>query len=689
MKEKNLVLILILTFILSVALQTPASKKKAKDLPEKHRKWLEEEVIYIIRPKEKDVFLQLVTDKEREIFIEAFWKQRDPTPGTPENEFKKEHYRRVSYANKFYGRDTPRPGWKTDRGRIYIILGDPIDIDRYDTSDSYYPVESWFYQGDVKYGLPPHFNVAFFKRRGIGEHILYSPVNDGPQKILKYYYGDPTNYEAAYEELKQYDAVLALLSLTLIPGERPSIGHPSLASEIMMANVISLPQKKIDDVYAEKLLKYKDIVEVEYTANYVGSDALVTIIKDSSDIFFVHFSIDPRTLSVGSFEDKYYSYFELNTQVADMEGKTVFQYQKTYPLNFNEEQLKDIKLKSYSIQDIFPIVPGNYKLNVLLKNTVSKEFTSFEADLFIPEPTSLQMTPLLFGYKVEENPAIKKYIKPFGIGPYQFFCQSKKAFIQKEELVVFLQIYGLSQELEEEGSVKYTFYKENAKFTSKTYKISENRDRTSFMQKFPLQNFPPGYYTLEVALVDKQQKEILFEKDDFSISLLEGIARPWVISKAMPILHSIEYSFILGNQLLNKGKIEEAKAVLESVYRKNPVSLKFAHGLSQVLFILKEYKQVKGVLKPFLENPQENYEFLSLLGKSCQVLEEYEEAIQYYKQYLTHLGTNLFILNSIGECYFLLGNNEEALIAWEKSLEIDSNQEEIKEKIKYIKENKK
>ncbi len=80
-----------------------------KDLPEKFRRWLEE-VVYIITPKEKEIFLQLQTDKERDLFIEAFWAVRDPTPGTPRNEFRDEHYRRIAYANKYFGRETPRPG---------------------------------------------------------------------------------------------------------------------------------------------------------------------------------------------------------------------------------------------------------------------------------------------------------------------------------------------------------------------------------------------------------------------------------------------------------------------------------------------------------------------------------------------------------------------------------------------------
>jgi GWxTD domain-containing protein len=675
-----------LIFLLSLVSAIPADKKKSSDLPEQHRKWLEEEVPYIIKPLEKDVFLQLRTNKEREIFIEAFWKQRDPTPGNPQNEYKQEHYRRIAYANQFFGRETTRPGWMTDRGRTYIILGKPIDIDRYENAEEHYPVITWFYQGDVKYGLPPHFNVAFFKRRGIGEYVFYSPVRDGPQNLLTRHTGDMNDYEAAHAKLKEYDQVLAQVSLTLIPGERPHIGHPSLASEIMMANVFELPKKKIDDIYAQKLLQYKDIVEVEYTANYVGSDYLVTLIKDPSDIFFVHFSIDPQTLSVGSFEESYYSYFELVAQVTDLEGKTIFQYQKSYPLNFNEVQLQDIKLKSYSIQDMFPLVQGQYKLSVLLKNTVSKEFTSFEANLSIPEATSLVMTPLLLGYKVEQIDGSQKFYKPFAVDRYQLFCQPNRSFIQKDDLVAFFQFHGLTPEIIAGGVIQYTLFKDEQEVSRETVRLQDSKDRTNFIQTYSLQNFVPGYYTLKVTLIYAEGKEILYEKNEFSLSALGGVARPWVISKAMPTLHSTEYSFLLSDQLLNKGHVKEAKNLLEPVYHRNPASLKYAYGLSRALFLLKEYHEVKNVLQPFLSSPQENYEFLRFLGRSCQALEEYEEAIQHYKDYLNHMGTNLLILNSIGECYLHLGNIDEALIAWEKSLEIDSNQKVIKEKVKSIRE---
>ena len=133
------------------------------NLPEKYKIWLENEVEYIITSLEKEVFLKLHSDRERDLFIEAFWKQRDPTPGTPVNEFKTEHYLRIQYADRYLGRSTPKPGRKTDRGRIYITLGMPDDIQRFEGKTHIYPSEIWFYQGKSDIGLPPGFNIVFFQ----------------------------------------------------------------------------------------------------------------------------------------------------------------------------------------------------------------------------------------------------------------------------------------------------------------------------------------------------------------------------------------------------------------------------------------------------------------------------------------------------------------------------------------------
>ncbi len=128
------------------------------------QKWLNEDVVYIISDDEKAAFERLNTDEERQQFVEQFWARRDPTPGTPENEFKEEHYRRIASANKRFRTASGTPGWQTDRGHIYIVYGPPDEIDSHPkTADNSYGSELWRYtQGGghrrwpVLFVLRPH-----------------------------------------------------------------------------------------------------------------------------------------------------------------------------------------------------------------------------------------------------------------------------------------------------------------------------------------------------------------------------------------------------------------------------------------------------------------------------------------------------------------------------------------------------
>lgn len=687
---KRIYFILLLVFVsLILTLSASAQKKKSpKDLPEHFRKWLEEEVVYIITPKEKEVFLMLETDRERELFIEAFWKHRDPNPNTLKNEAKEEHYRRINYANQWFGKESPGPGWRSDMGRIYITLGEPKVIEKYENLTEVFPVIIWFYEGMMEYGLPNAFSVVFFKRSGMGEYELYSPIKYGPQSLLIHYRGEPQDYLAAYNKLKDIEPSIADVSLSLIHGESAYIDSPSMASEILLANKIpSVPLKKVKDEYAEKLLRYKDFIEVDYTANYMESDSSVEVIRDKSGIFFVHFLIEPKKLSVEQGENKFYTRLEVNGMVSDLKGNTIFQYEKTVPIEFSEEQLNKVKTKLFSFQDIFPLIGGNYKVSLLLKNAVSKEFTSVEKDIIIPATSSLQMSSLILANKIIIDSKYAGKIKPFLIENIQLVPSPRNDFSRNETLYLFFQIYGLDEDTRENGFLEYSIFKGEEKVYSLIKKIREYPDKLNFLEKFPLASLSPAYYRMKVSLLNRDKDEILFEERDFFISHLSSLPRPWVLSFPLPPSDDPMYLNILGNQFLGRKDIQKAKFLLEKAYRRNPNSVKFAFDFCRVLFRTKEYQRVKQIVLPFLEN-QKKYEFLRLLGQSCQALREFEQAISYYKDYLSHFGTNLSVLNAIGECYYQLGNKEEALIAWEKSLEINPAQEKIKKTVESIKEKK-
>jgi GWxTD domain-containing protein len=687
--NKKHILFLCFLLIFTTALSpSPQKKKSSKDLPPQYRKWLQEEVVYIITPKEKEVFLQLETDREREIFIEAFWKARDPYPNTPENEFKKEHYRRISYANQWFGREGPGEGWRTDMGRIYIILGEPQSVDKFENDSEVYPVVIWFYQGMGEYGLPDSFSVVFFKKSGLGVYELYSPVKYGPQSLIIHYKGDPADYLSAYSQLYEIQPTIAAVSLTMLPGESGQIASPSIASEILMtAKIPSAPYQKVKDSYAEKLLQYKDIIEVDYTANYIDNDASAQIIQDKSGIFFVHYLIEPKKLTFEQVGDKFRAHLEVNGKVADLQGNMIYQYERSVPIDFERDQLENIRAKLFSFQDMFPLVEGNYKLTILLKNTVSKEFTSAEKDLSVPDPSGLRFSQLVLANKVIRNSEYRGKNKPFLVAGVQLVPSPRNDFSQQDALFLYFQISGLTRDLLETGYLEYSLLKEGEKVLSLTKNVRDYQDKLNFLEEFSLANLTSAYYQIKVSLFDQDKKEVLSEKNDFYVSHLPSLPRPWVLSIPMPSSENPVYANILGNQFLNKGDVEKAKRLLDEAYNKSPQSKKFALDYCRILALDKKYQRVKEVAAPFLRG-NERYEFLATAGQSSQALGEAAEAISYYKEYLAHYGTNIQILNSIGECYYQLGDLEEALIAWEKSLEISPKQEKIKKMIDAIRAKK-
>jgi GWxTD domain-containing protein len=679
----HIILALLILSILSLAAQT---KRSPKDLNPTFRKWLEEEVVYIITPTEKEVFLQLETDRERSQFIEAFWRYRDPNPTTPENEFKEEHYRRIAYANQYFGKEGPGAGWRSAMGRIYIILGEPGYIERYENMAQVYPMVIWSYSARPELGLLQAFEVAFFKRGGIGEYELYSPVRFGPQELLIHFTGDRSDYLAAYRELMQIEPSIAETSLTLLSGERTFITSPSLASEVLLHSTIpSVPHKQVEDSWAEKLMEYKDIVEVEYSTNYIGSDFSLSVIKDPTGIYFVHYLIEPSRLTFEQYEGRFLTNLEVNGNVSDLDGNTVFQYEKTIPIEFDQEQMDKIRNKLFSFQDMFPLVEGDYKLSILLKNTVSKEFTSAETAIAIPTATDdIRMSPLILANKAMTDSKYRGQSKPFLLNDIQLIPSPRNDFSRQDHLYLFFQILGLTQELKDSGAFEFTISTEDEIVQSFRKEIKDYPQAPDFLEDISLSEFVSAYYEMKVALLDKNQEEILYEKADFYISHAVSLPRPWLLSLPISSPGDPVYMNILGNQYMNKKNPFRARPLLENAYRKNPEIAKFALDFCQCLFSLKEYNNLMAIARPFLDRP-DKHDFYSLLGQASQALGKLDEAILYYKSYLDYYGTHIQILNSIGECYYQGGNKPEALNAWERSLELDPRQEKIRKRVESLK----
>jgi tetratricopeptide (TPR) repeat protein len=445
-----------------------------------------------------------------------------------------------------------------------------------------------------------------------------------------------------------------------------------------MAAVLAAPQKKIEDKYAEALLKYKDIIEVDYSANYMASDSCVSVLRRPGGPDLVHCSVEPRRISVENLGGQYAARFELDGRVSDDSGRTVFQFVKEIPLTLSEQQLQDLGVTSLAVQDLFPLVPGTYRFDLLLKNTLSKAFTSMEETVTVPATDAPpQLGPLVLGYRLEDAGSPSPDFVPFKTAEAQLLVQARKTFSRKDDLQVFVQALGLTAALREEGRLRFDVHRQEKLFSTKTIKILDIGRPPDVLEAFPLRDFPPDYYKVRVTLLGRDGGELSAREAAFEISPLPDIRRPLIVAKVVPAGRSEEYDYDLGIQWLSLGKNAAAYDSLAKAYGRNSGDLRYALGFARAAFAHGEYQKVMDVLVPFGADKTSDL-VPYFLGKASHALDEYDAAISYYQDYLSRFGMNVEVLNLLGTAYYRAGKAAEALAAWKKSLDVNPAQEDIK-----------
>lgn len=671
--------------------KSPALKKfKPEELAPQYRRWLLEEAVYIIHPKERDVFLQLQNDRERELFIEAFWKHRDPNPATPVNEFKEEHYKRIAHANKHFGRFAPGPGWRTDRGRIHIILGEPQQTRTYDNEAEVVPVEIWFYQGFAEYGLPNGFYCVFYRKDEGSDFELYSPVAHGPGKLLRHreFYSsfDPYDPLAAFYTLKEVAPDIAQKSLSLIAGEEHMVQQPTMASEVLMANIGLYPHKRVKEEYAEKFLRYKEFVEVDYSVNYIDSQSLFAVTLDPSGRAFVQYLVEPRRLSVESVEGRFFTLIEVNVRVSDKQGRTIFQFERSYPLNLNRDEVAALRTRPFSLQGMFALAQGRYDVVMILKNSAGKEFTTAEAEIYVPAPpTSLAMSPLFLGYGSRAGLADSRR-KAFQFNDLQLLVAPMNQFSPRETMTALFQLLGPEEERNKAAAARFEVIDESGGRVKSWSLALDPALRSGFvLQTLILEELKPAHYSLSVRVEDHEGRPVLSDSRPFSVSSVPVIPRPLVHSEPVPEPTSPFTSFLLGGQYFNKGETDVALGLLRDAYMREPANQRYAVGYGRALMSGGRYGEARAVLEPFREAEKPEAEVFELLGLAYQAEGDCARAVECFVGYLTRFGSKLAVFNSLGECYSRLDDAENALFAWEKSLEMNPDQPEVRRRVEELK----
>ncbi len=683
------------------------------DLPEKYRDWLDEHRV-IITSAELDVFLRLESDVQYEEFLRRFWLARDPSPGTPQNEYQEMHQERLEYVEFHFSRDTPRKGRQTDRGRMYLLLGEPMSIASWPSTQMAYPVEVWWFHAQPKLGIPPYFSLVFFKRKGTGEYRLYSPLADGPIALLNpsgesYMRGLEARLRdgafrttvhaadgeigAAYETLKLVDVELAEVSLSLLPGDRGlMLGRASMRSQIMIGDIESIPTTIMPSAdWAYPILT--GIVEADVRFESLPFNADAVVLLDPSGIPFLHYGVmtEGSRLNLNNYENAWYITFKVAGSLIGTDKQVVTGVQgvdgepsKLLQASLEEEQVRRLRGGALVYLDRLPVVDGEYEFDVLLENNVSREYGHKATRITVPKPWPKMVRssrPVLLWaiYQAESYDAYSPHY-PFQVGGFALVPALDRRFRVENGISLFQQVYFPANHAEQ-ATISYRLEGEGGTVIDKSEFVNpasaDHFGTVHHAIRIPLDGVAPGVYELTVDV-----EEDLRGASTFDV-VVEGGA---IEDDEVPFIHRSDgppptdpyFSLDRAQQLRLLGRTEEAIEVLNGALARVDDEQFVALQMELLMEVNKPAEVVK-LLRPKLVEDPNDFNKLVVIGRASSEMGQHYDAIRYYE--LARRASreeSTQVLNPLASAYYADGNIPKAREILHISLELNPEQPEIR-----------
>jgi GWxTD domain-containing protein len=647
-----------------------------------YQEWLNM-VAHIAAPEEVRHFLQLQSARDRDLFIRLFWRQRDPTAGTEANEFREEIERRFRHVNQYFGRGTPRPGWTTAMGRIYMILGAPNSSESFEQVPGVLPAQVWYYIGDAKLGLPSYFNVTFYKPYGSGEWEVYDPAANGPAALLV----DGDRYGTAdsrqiYQVLQKKAPTLAGPAFSMTPGQAVGGTRPSLRDSLIMADIVRSPLRGVNPAYAANFPGYKGYVQVDTSVSYIENSHALAILKDDRWGFnLIAFSIKPKKLSIGfdAEENRYDLSFDLT--VALMQGENeIHPYQRHYELAMTPGQMAVVKSGGVVIHDSFPVVPGDYRLAVFLKNPVSREFSFFEEAVRVQAAAQPRLATPVLGYKIEK-PA-SPFFFPYKAGSQRLAVDPDRIFAAGQAPFVWLGAYHADRSLREGGRIVWEIkgLNERRPFRQRgERRLSEFPDQRQLnaIEKLAAAPLAADFYHLTVQLVGGDGRMIDSRETTFQISPLPFLPQPSELYNQVPADSPYRMDFIIGQQFRRLGDEEKALYSLERSLQARPDFPDARQALLEVLLAQGQYERVAREAERLPRSGPAAFAGRFLKGQALFGLGDFKAALAELTAASALVDSDANLINLIGRACLELGDWEQAAKAFAASLALKKDQPEI------------
>jgi GWxTD domain-containing protein len=515
-----------------------ADKKKDKDREKSLRqetsdqflkKWLEQDVLYIITDEEKAAFKRLTTDDERYQFIEQFWLRRDPSPDTVENETRDEHYRRIAYANERFA--SGKPGWKTDRGRIYITWGAPDQIESHPSGGSYlrpqeegggttstFPFETWRYR--------------YLEGQGLGNEVIIEfvdPTMSGEYRMTM----DPS----------EKDALLYVPNAGLTDME--AMGLASKADRFNNTDGTRLGQamggRGIRYNQFERLqqyvalqrppqIKFKDletVVNTKLSYNLLPFNYRTDFIKITEDTVLTPITIQllNKDMTFQSKEGIQRAAVNIYGRISTITGRVAQIFEDVVIQDVPESLFKQTLERKSLYQKAVPLRSGLYKLELVLKDLNSGNVGTMYKGFTVPkfEEDKLATSSIILADNIEKLSLKQVAAGQFVIGGSKVHPNVSETFSRDKTMGIYFQIYNLAIDEKTQkpsATIEYVLRKgseEVSRFLEEQEKLAGASQQMTLEKLYPLKDLEPGRYSLVVNVTDNLTKRTISPVAKFEV----------------------------------------------------------------------------------------------------------------------------------------------------------------------------
>ncbi len=528
--------ILALLLLGSLAAQDKQQLREEKDAARIYQKWLNEDVVYIITDDERKVFEALTTSEEKDRFIEQFWQRRDTDLATAINEYREEHYRRIAHANSKFG--TGIPGWKADRGRTYIMFGEPDQIEYNAGGGTYvrpgyegggrtatYPFEIWRYR--YLEGVGEDIEIEFVDRSWTGEF----KVAQWPWEKDMLLHVDGLGLTTAER--------LGLAKRAQRPGLHPgNLNNTNWMSKNMGARLKDMPFQRMQQYYAIqkppqiKNKELQEIVETRISYEQLPFDVFIHDVRVAEDQALV-----PVTLEVANQNLSYQpsgAYLRARVgfygRITSMLGNVIAEFEDTVASEYKNEHFAIGRQLKSLYQKTFLVSPGRYKIDLVVKDLNSGNLGTKKSSFHVASGSTpqegLATGSIVLAEQLVPLEELPETPQSFVLGDVRVVPRVSRQFRPSEDLGVYLQVYNPSLDQSTEApavSIEYTITSSDRVVSQITDQAGAtvnyaSEERLVLIQRMPLQNLDKGRYRLTVTVNDRISGQSSHSEADFEVT---------------------------------------------------------------------------------------------------------------------------------------------------------------------------